>query len=133
MPNLATSCLPEAVGVFRRAYPEVIVSVHPDNSVNLVEMIEIEQQTRQDREERVMGQAEVTKELVRNLAHEQSLGRRGVLVDAICPGHCRTDMGGPDAPRSAEEGAETIVWLATRSAAGAETGLLWEDRQIVPW
>jgi two-component system nitrogen regulation sensor histidine kinase GlnL len=36
----------------------------------LVEMIEIEQQTRQDREERVMGQAEVTKELVRNLAHE---------------------------------------------------------------
>jgi two-component system nitrogen regulation sensor histidine kinase GlnL len=33
-------------------------------------MIEIEQQTRQDREERVMGQAEVTKELIRNLAHE---------------------------------------------------------------
>lgn len=36
----------------------------------LVEMIEIEQQTRQDREERVLGQAEVTKELIRNLAHE---------------------------------------------------------------
>jgi two-component system nitrogen regulation sensor histidine kinase GlnL len=36
----------------------------------LVEMIEIEQQTRQEREERVHGQAEVTKELVRNLAHE---------------------------------------------------------------
>ena len=71
--------------------------------------------------------------LVRNLAHEQSLGRRGVLVDATCPGHCRTDMGGPDAPRSAEEGAETAVWLATRAADGAETGLLWEDRQIVPW
>lgn len=71
--------------------------------------------------------------LVRNLAHEQSLGRRGVLVDATCPGHCRTDMGGPDAPRSAEEGAETAVWLATRAADGAQTGLLWEDRQIVPW
>lgn len=71
--------------------------------------------------------------LVRNLAHEQSLGRRGVLVDATCPGHCRTDMGGPDAPRSAEEGAETAVWLATRAAEGAETGLLWEDRQIVRW
>lgn len=39
MPNLATSCLPDAVGVFRQAYPEVIVSVHPDNSVNLVQMI----------------------------------------------------------------------------------------------
>ncbi len=33
----------------------------------------------------------------------------------------------------AEEGAETAVWLATRSADGAETGLLWEDRQIVQW
>jgi len=36
----------------------------------LVEMIEIEQQTRQDREERALGQAQVTKELIRNLAHE---------------------------------------------------------------
>jgi two-component system nitrogen regulation sensor histidine kinase GlnL len=36
----------------------------------LVEMIEIEQQTRLDREERAMGQAQVTKELIRNLAHE---------------------------------------------------------------
>ena len=36
----------------------------------LVEMIEIEQQTRQDREERVAGQSQVTKELIRNLAHE---------------------------------------------------------------
>jgi len=71
--------------------------------------------------------------LVRNLAHEQGLGRRGVLVDATCPGHCRTDMGGPDAPRSAEEGAETAVWLASRAADGAETGVLWEDRQVVPW
>ena len=35
-----------------------------------VEMIEIEQQTRQDREERALGQAQVTKELIRNLAHE---------------------------------------------------------------
>ncbi|WP_137294963.1 SDR family NAD(P)-dependent oxidoreductase [Nocardioides dongxiaopingii] len=71
--------------------------------------------------------------LVRNLAHEQGLGMRGVLVDATCPGHCRTDMGGPDAPRSAQQGAETAVWLAGRPAAGARTGLLWEDRQVVPW
>lgn len=71
--------------------------------------------------------------LVRNLAHEQGMGMRGVLVDATCPGHCRTDMGGPDAPRSAEQGAETALWLAGRSAAGALTGVLWEDRQVVPW
>lgn len=71
--------------------------------------------------------------LVRNLAHEQGMGMRNVLVDAICPGHCRTDMGGTDAPRSAEQGAETAVWLASRSAEDAVTGVLWEDRQVVPW
>jgi two-component system nitrogen regulation sensor histidine kinase GlnL len=36
----------------------------------VVELIEIEQQTRQDREERAAEQAEANKELVRNLAHE---------------------------------------------------------------
>lgn len=70
--------------------------------------------------------------LVRAFAAETGHGSRGVQVDAMCPGHCRTDMGGPDAPRSAHEGADTIVWLATRES-GAPTGLLWEDRAQVPW
>lgn len=69
--------------------------------------------------------------LTKDLSAELGDGRRGVLVDAVCPGHCRTDMGGPDAPRSAADGADTAVWLACR--AEGETGLLWEDRQIVPW
>jgi NAD(P)-dependent dehydrogenase (short-subunit alcohol dehydrogenase family) len=73
--------------------------------------------------------------LVRNLAHETGMGARGLLVDAICPNHSRTDMGGPDAPRSAEEGAQTAIWLATRSFEPGkdQTGLLWEDQQVVPW
>ena len=78
--------------------------------------------------------------LVRNLAHETGMGARGLLVDAICPNHSRTDMGGPDALRSAEEGAETALWLLNRtfdpqSANEIEktTGVLWEDHQIVPW
>ena len=73
--------------------------------------------------------------LVRNLAHETGHGSRGFWVDAICPNHSRTDMGGPDAPRSAEEGAATAVWLATRELVPGQTqtGLLWEDNQIVPW
>lgn len=72
---------------------------------------------------------------VKNLSYETSLGARGFLVDAICPGHCRTDMGGPDAPRSAQEGAATAIWLATRTfdATKDKTGLLWEDQQIVDW
>jgi len=36
----------------------------------IVELVEIEQQTRQDREERALGQAQANKELIRNLAHE---------------------------------------------------------------
>ena len=76
--------------------------------------------------------------LLRNFAAEMQWGTRGVLVDAMCPAHCRTDMGGPDAPRSATEGAETIVWLADRdgqtdSGEPVATGLLWEDREIIPW
>ena len=72
--------------------------------------------------------------LVRNLAHETGLGARGFLVDATCPNHSRTDMGGPDAPRSAEEGAATAIWLATRPfIAGDTTGVLWEDQKIIEW
>jgi NAD(P)-dependent dehydrogenase (short-subunit alcohol dehydrogenase family) len=78
--------------------------------------------------------------LVRNLAHETGLGARGFLVDAICPNHSQTDMGGPDAPRTAAEGAATAIWLATRpfDTAGKTdreklTGVLWEDEQVVPW
>lgn len=72
--------------------------------------------------------------LTKNLAAELGHGSRGVLVDAMCPNHTRTDMGGPDAPRSPEEAIDTIVWLATREHnEQTQTGLLWEDRQVVPW
>jgi len=78
--------------------------------------------------------------LVRNLAHETGLGARGFLVDAVCPNHSRTDMGGPDAPLSAEEGARTAIWLANRafdvngsSEQDKLTGVLWEEMKVVPW
>jgi len=72
--------------------------------------------------------------LVRNLAHETGHGSRGFLIDAICPNHSRTDMGGPDAPRSAAQGAESAIWLATREFnPGDQTGVLWEDREVIPW
>ena len=73
--------------------------------------------------------------LVRNLAHETNHGTRGLLVDAICPNHTRTDMGGPDARLSVEEGADTAIWLATRSfdPEKDKTGFLWEERKIIDW
>ena len=73
--------------------------------------------------------------LVRNLAHETGHGARGLWVDAICPNHSRTDMGGENAPRSAEEGAACAIWLATRELVPGvtKTGVLWEDNEEIPW
>ena len=48
----------------------VIVSQTDPGAAVVVELIEIEQQARQDREERVHGLAQANKELIRNLAHE---------------------------------------------------------------
>ena len=56
----------------------------------------------------------------------------GVLVNAACPGWVRTDMGGPGAPRSVEQGADTIVWLATLPDNGPSGGF-FEDRKKIDW
>ena len=56
----------------------------------------------------------------------------GVLVNAVDPGWVRTDMGGPSAPRSLQEGADTIVWLATLPDTGA-TGGFFRDRRPIAW
>ena len=55
-----------------------------------------------------------------------------VLVNAVDPGWVRTEMGGSGAPRSVEQGADTIVWLATL-ADGGPTGAFFHDRQPIPW
>jgi len=56
----------------------------------------------------------------------------GILVNSACPGWVRTDMGGRNAPRSVEQGADTIVWLATLSPKGP-TGGFFSDRKPIGW
>jgi NAD(P)-dependent dehydrogenase (short-subunit alcohol dehydrogenase family) len=57
---------------------------------------------------------------------------QGILVNSMSPGWVRTDMGGPDAPRGVEEGAETAVWLALLPSTGP-TGKFFRDRKPIPW
>jgi NAD(P)-dependent dehydrogenase (short-subunit alcohol dehydrogenase family) len=53
-------------------------------------------------------------------------------VNSVCPGWVRTDMGGQSATRSVEEGADTIVWLAS-DAPQKLTGKFLRDRKEIPW
>jgi NAD(P)-dependent dehydrogenase (short-subunit alcohol dehydrogenase family) len=55
-----------------------------------------------------------------------------ISVNSVCPGWVRTDMGGANATRSVDEGADTIVWLAT-DAPQEITGQFLRDRKQIPW
>ena len=61
-----------------------------------------------------------------------ALKDKGIAVNSVCPGWCRTQMGGPNAPRSVEEGAAGIAWLVA-DAPQEKTGLFWRDKEVLPW
>jgi NAD(P)-dependent dehydrogenase (short-subunit alcohol dehydrogenase family) len=54
-------------------------------------------------------------------------------VNSVCPGWVKTDLGGPHAHRTVEQGADTVVWLATMPEAELPTGGFFRDRQPIPW
>lgn len=55
-----------------------------------------------------------------------------ILVNSVCPGWVRTDMGGMDADRSPEKGAETIVWAAELPTNGPG-GKFFRDKNEIGW
>jgi len=68
--------------------------------------------------------------LTRTLAAE--LAGTNIKVNTMSPGWVRSDMGGPSAPRSLEQGADTAVWLATLPDDGPSGGF-FKDRSPIAW
>ena len=67
--------------------------------------------------------------VTRILASE--LENTNIVVNSVSPGIVRTDMAGPTAPRSVEEGADTAVWLAVTDKL--PTGRFFRDREEIEW
>ena len=68
--------------------------------------------------------------LTRTLAAE--VKGTNILVNSMCPGWVKTDMGGPNAVRTVAEGADTALWLATLPDGGASGGF-YRDRKAISW
>ncbi|XP_006172188.2 carbonyl reductase [NADPH] 1 [Tupaia chinensis] len=68
----------------------------------------------------------------RKLSEQRSADK--ILLNACCPGWVRTDMAGPKATKSPEEGAETPVYLALLPPnADGPHGQFVSEKKVEPW
>jgi len=74
----------------------------------------------------------ISKTALNMLTQQLTAALPDVMVNSMCPGWCRTEMGGSDAPRTPDEGADTLVWLAL-DAPHALRGKFVKDRSVIPW
>lgn len=68
--------------------------------------------------------------ITRILSNE--VGGSNIKVNSMCPGWVKTDMGGPQATREVEQGADTALWLATLPDDGPSGGF-FRDRKPIAW
>lgn len=68
--------------------------------------------------------------LTRMFASE--LDEKNIKINSICPGWVKTDMGGPNAPRSPEQAAKGILWAATLEENGPNGGF-FRDGNSLDW
>ena len=62
----------------------------------------------------------------------EELASHQILVNSVCPGWVKTDMGGDGAELTPEQGADTIFWAATLPAGGP-TGGFFREREAIAW
>lgn len=74
----------------------------------------------------------ISKTALNMLTQQLSTALPSVVVNCMCPGWCRTEMGGEDATRSPEEGADTLLWLAL-DAPKTLRGKFVKDRSVISW
>jgi len=60
------------------------------------------------------------------------LRAKNIKVNAACPGYCATDLNGHSGPRSAAQGAQEPIRLATLPDDGPTAGY-FDDDGVVPW
>jgi len=74
----------------------------------------------------------ISKTALNMLTQQLTAALPKVMVNSMCPGWCRTEMGGANAPLSADEGADTLVWLAL-DASHSLRGCFIKQRQVIAW
>ena len=58
--------------------------------------------------------------------------KEDILVNACCPGYCKTDMTSQKGGQHPDEGAKTVAHLALLPS-GAPTGEFWGEMKVLPW
>lgn len=74
----------------------------------------------------------ISKTALNMLTQQLTAALPDVIINSMCPGWCRTEMGGSEAPRTPDEGAETLTWLALEAPHDLR-GQFVKDLLVIPW